>query len=205
MDTKFNQNLLWKKIFLYTNYRNLSKEHKVFVDILFADILSITSKENGSDYSDYTSQVYSLKKYDVNSLKTNDRYWLIDNNLGLVFTGVYGGHEFLRPPLTIMHFFVKGLLTYEQINKLNSEYNVFINNPSKRSQFSDIFTGMHLGIYESGAELDRETGEGNVIVADGYPFYSLGQETIKSQYRIDSIDYEKEEATLDFLNLIKEV
>lgn len=205
MDTKFNQDLLWKKIFLYTNYRNLSKEHKVFVDTLFADILSVTSKENRTDYSDYTSQVYSLKKYDINSLKTNDRYWLIDNNLGLVFTGVYGGHEFLRPPLTIMHFFVSGMLTDEQINKFNSEYNVFINNPSKRSQLSDIFTGMHFGIYESGAELDRETGEGNVIVADGYPFSSLGQETIKSQYRIDSIDYEKEEATLDFLNLIKEV
>ena len=45
MDTKFNQDLLWKKIFLYTNYRNLSKEHKVFVDTLFADILSVTSKK----------------------------------------------------------------------------------------------------------------------------------------------------------------
>ena len=67
------------------------------------------------------------------------------------------GHEFLRPPLTIMHFFVSGMLTDEQINKFNSEYNVFINNPSKRSQLSDIFTGMHFGIYESGAELDRET------------------------------------------------
>jgi len=197
VEQKFNLDLFWKKIFVYTNYRSLSVPKKKLVDKIFADLSELVTKAQGRQAVDLDTNVYSLKKYDLKKLKNEDRFWLIDNPLNIIFTGVYACHEIMRPVLTILHFLIENRLNNDIISFLIEGGNYHIIDVNK-SELSEIYTAMHYGLYESGAEVEANVSVENVIVSNGYPFEELEQSIIKQKYKIDSIDYTKEEAIDDF-------
>lgn len=199
MEKNFNQDLLWKKIFLYTKYKERSELHKKFIDIVFKNLVESISSDVGK-YDTLTkidTNVYSLKNYDYDNLKTNHKFWMIDNKLGVIITGIFGSHLHMRPILTLLHLFIENKITDDFINELIVDSNFYAFSDKNKYSLSDIYIAMEYGIYESGADTDINN-VGFVIMSSNYNMARHGQTIIRSKYKIDPIDYSKEEALDDF-------
>lgn len=199
MKKNFNQNLLWKKIFLYTKYKDRSELQKKFIDIVFKKLVeSIFSDIRKYDtLTKIDTNVYSLKDYDYKNLKTNHKFWMIDNKLGIIITGLFGSHLHIRPILTFLHLFIENKITDDFINELIVDNNFYYFCNKNKYLLSDVYIAMEYGIYESGEDKDIHN-VGLVIMSSNYNMARHGQNIIRNKYKIDSVEYSKEEALDDF-------
>lgn len=146
MEKNINLDLFWKKVFLYTKYRSLDVSNKKFVDKIFSDVAEVVSSSQTQTLNNIDSNIYDLKKYDLEKLKDEHRFWLIDNPLGIIFTGIYGAHETIRPVLSILHLFIEGKINDEIVKFIMTDGNYGIITVNRFS-LSDIYIAMHYGIY----------------------------------------------------------
>lgn len=195
--TSINIDLLWKRIYEYTNYANLDRKDKMYVDKCYEDIfnnLIHTFKSN--EYRCKNSNVFDYESTKIEDLRHNFGNWLIDNKLDLVFSNQFGSHKSLRCVLLQLHLFV--------------EYDIkdclFLSSHDE-DLVSDFYTGLHLGVFLSGlGQRDNEVDEQPISIGSRYFLLNkeINQDRLTRHFDLDVTPYELHEAKKDINNLIKE-
>lgn len=186
---------LRKIIHSYVAFDGLCDEHKSLV----ADTVESIFEQVKTCYFDYDddtdSKAYAITIEEM--LATSDYTFdcfLYDNGLEVAFGDMAATHEQVRASLLMLHLVAQALGTAEQIRRVRHRGR---NSMSLCAQF---YTGLGLGVHESGAWGGRK-----VVCSKDYPFERLRQLSLKNISNLAPIDYTKEQANNELLNLLSDI
>ena len=192
--TDINIDLLWDRIYDYTDYGNLDRKGKMYVDKIYADLFDDFQYTHfRNEYLCNINNVFDYESTSIEDLRANLGNWLIDNKLNLVFTNLYGGHENFRYRLLNLHLFV--------------EYNIrnisFLQN-FDNNRISDIYLGMHYGIFLSGAIEKNDITEQPISIGSRYFLLNkeINQDRLTRHFELDVMIYERKDAKRDLEKLV---
>lgn len=182
----FNHDFLWNKIYDYVDYSKLCDEMKKVVDSLYSTLYDGLSRSKESYSSEST--VYELKNINLIDLKNKYGYWLIDTDMKLVFSFIYGQHRTVRPCLVALKLIKKGYKF--NLNDIN-----FV---QKMEELSDIYTALLQGVFLSGANATMNTSSYEPIIV-GKTFFSKHPDLqrLSHLFPVDEIFYPYEDAISD--------
>ncbi|MFZ3397490.1 hypothetical protein LCS82_08600 [Vibrio harveyi] len=177
----------------YVGFDTLNDDRKELVTQVLEDLLEFLDeiRERGK----FTSRVVKIFEIDENALFKQPEVFenfLLDNMLKVMFSGVWAAHTHLRPML-MMFYIIKH-------TELGSD-TLFSANLFHQHELCDIYTGLHLGIYESGS-----FGGCSMICGQDYPFDRLNQKRLSTARNLRPLQgFNKEEAKQAFNDLIVKI
>lgn len=196
MIKNFNIDLLWERLYEYWDYKNLTRKEKQIADRIYLSFYKVIlhsfessiykGKENHVDIYDYESTETSKFRADLGN-------WLIDNNLGLVFSNLFGSHVVVRAELMNIHAFKNGDISDE--NTLFREDNL---------KLADLYTGLQYGIYLSGMN-DTPIEKCDIVIGSRYFILNkeFNQNRLTYDFELNVSPYERHEARKDYKELIE--
>lgn len=196
MIKKFNIDLLWERLYHYWDYKNLSKSDKLIADDIYLHFYQ--SLLYSHERNEYMGKNNCLEIYDYESVETSKfrselGNWLIDNNLGLVFSNLFGHHVGFRNDLMVIHAFKNG-----DIKDRNAFAHI------DELVIADLYTGLQYGIYLSGME-STPIEKCDIVIGSRYFLLNkeINQNRLTYDFNLNVSPYERQDARKDYQTLIK--
>lgn len=183
IDESINIEYFWEVIYNYVGYSSLSNEKKKNVDDIFKRIYNQISKES---YSHDKSYIYNLNDIKIRDLKNNYGYWILDTELNILISNVYGCHQFLQPCFIALKL-IK--------NKVNFTYEPSFFN--EHNALSDIYIATRQGIYKSGANENIDIKYQPITCGEGFFMKNKKYSFLTQLFELDSIFYPYDDALKD--------
>lgn len=185
----FDVEKLWRSIAHFIEYKELSVEMKKCVDSIFESICKNLEEKSFSKNPE-PSEVFMVHEFKTESLVNDFGNWLIDHDLNLLFTNCYGVHQHLLANLTDLHVIKDYKLSKDKLKMFQRKLCL--------AERADIFVGLHLGIFCSGANESR-----TIVFDKNYPFSKHRLTLLREKMEISEIKYGKIEARRDINKGIK--
>lgn len=187
-DYEFDINKTWRAIYNYVDYKSLEPSMKKCVDRIFESLCNNLSKQSFAN-TNGKCNVLHLHEVNMASLLEGHGNWLIDNNLGLLFSDRYGAHQSIQMSLLELYLIKEYKLDDKKLYELKSNV--------REERLIDLYTGLHLGVYCSGANETRD-----LVFGCNYPFRLKRQEMLERGFSLSNTGYIKTDAIRDLNNYI---